>query len=80
MCASMKPGTTSRPPASMTRARPPARFMTSALEPTAAMRSPVVNNASAHRRWSSPVQTRALTTASASPVLEVAETDMVTAW
>ena len=62
-CESMKPGTTMRAAASMTLALP-AILRTAALEPTVAIRSPRTANASAHGRALSPVQTRALTTAS----------------
>ena len=71
MCESMNPGTTNIPRASITRTSEFTRFITSALEPTTASRSPFVSNASAHGRRSSPVQTRALTTASALGPLEV---------
>src|SRR5690606_17838889 len=61
---SMKPGATNAPCASTTRAEVPASFRTSALDPTAASRSPRTARPSAHGRDGSPVQTRALTTAS----------------
>jgi len=64
MCASMKPGTTIIPNASITRVPDCARFITSALDPTLVIRSPVAIIASAHGRRRSPVQIRALTTAS----------------
>src|ERR687896_1139628 len=63
MCVSMKPGTTIIPRASITRAPAPASLRTSALDPTAAIRSPCTAIASTHGRRPSPVHTRALTTA-----------------
>ena len=64
MCESMNPGTSIIPRASITRAFGPASFRISALDPTAASRSPSTAMASAHGRCGSPVHARALTTAS----------------
>jgi hypothetical protein len=61
----MNPGVTIMPFASTIFTLAPARFLTSALEPTASMRSPRTSTASAQGRRGSPVQTRALTMASA---------------
>ena len=66
---SMNPGTSICPCASTTFAPAPVIFRISALEPTAAMRSPRTAIASAHGRFAFPVQMRALTTASVAGAL-----------
>jgi hypothetical protein len=64
MWASMKPGTTMPPPASITRApEPAAARRASDVEPTNPMRSPYATTAPAHGSRGIPVQTRALTIA-----------------
>src|SRR5262245_50157642 len=62
--ASMKPGTTIMPSASITRVALVTALRISALEPAAVNRSAPTASASAHGRRGSPVQMRALTTAS----------------
>jgi hypothetical protein len=64
MCESMKPGTIICPAPSMIRAAAGVSFRISALDPTAAIRSPATAMALAHGRRGSPVQARTLTTAS----------------
>ena len=68
-CASLNPGTSICPCASMTFVPLPASFRISALEPTAAIRSPRTAIASAHGRFGFPVQMRAFTTASVTGAL-----------
>ena len=65
----MKPGVTIMPLASTVNTEAPAHFFTSALEPTASIRSPRTRIASAQGRRVSPVQTRAFTIARARTVL-----------
>src|SRR5215213_2664216 len=61
----MNPGATNIvPPPSTIRVAAVVIFFTSALDPTAAIRSPRTATASAHGRRASPVHTRALTIAS----------------
>src|SRR5512143_1970163 len=61
VCASLRPGMTVRPPASMTRVAAPRSEASSASPPTAAIFSPLIASAAAKGRAGSSVATRPLT-------------------